>query len=301
MEQTKQEKRLKKLLLVLAGFFGLALLANIILPLVLQAARDFLQNHLPFVVNSAAKMAALFLLSFNAFINIRRNVELTKILIWIHLVSVLVLASFVIFAQAAPTVRLLLIGGIVMDSALGVLILLFFVSAVKSRGGFAASAGGWFNKLLTDMGGFIRLGGSSFILTDIQTDTLAKLIDAIIPPPEQRKVRPEKLVRRFEEFISVADFAPKELILIALDVAAPILAFTSLKSNGTLRQTLRADVERMIESDDDRLALMSLDPLFVHSDNYEQKKIKKPTRHLSLPFLLSSFNQITTLYKACAQ
>ncbi|MFQ5639194.1 MAG: GMC oxidoreductase [bacterium] len=253
MELTKQEKRLSTLLLILTGLFTLALIANVLIPLIVKPAREFLQGHLPFVANSAIKMSALALLAFNGFINVRRNFEMIKILVWIHLISILVLVSFALFAEAAPDMRTMLWLGLAMDGGIGAVILVFFVlanrslSAIQPAKGFDA-----LKKFAADTRGFIRFKPQHFSLSDIQTDALANLIDAVIPAPAERKVSPERLIERFEEFISVVDSAPRDAIKTALEIIAPFLTIIGLKSDTITREATREKMKEALEGEDQR-------------------------------------------------
>lgn len=222
MELSKQEIRLRWLLRILTAFFALAFLANVLVPLLWETARLFFQEHLPLVVNSAAKMGALALLAGFAAADVRKNRLLIRILIGIHILSVLVLLSFAFFGQATGTVRTVLFGGVGLDG--GVLALIFFT--------FQATP-----PHLEEI----------TVLNHSQKETIRTLADAILPP-EERRVAPERIAECVDDFIRASDSPPVELIRTALDalygvVFARELGVQSADIRSKFREALHSPVE----------------------------------------------------------
>jgi len=89
------------------------------------------------------------------------------------------------------------------------------------------------------------------LFTDHQKDTFSKLVDAVIPSPADRRVTPEQLSDRFEEFINLADGVPQNLIRTALDIISPILSVTDIASPGDLRGDVRARLSDALTSESD--------------------------------------------------
>ncbi len=88
------------------------------------------------------------------------------------------------------------------------------------------------------------------VLNRMQEETFNQLVDAIIPPPDQRKVSPQKLTDRFEEFIAASDDIPKEAIRTALDIMAAPLELAVAEADGEPRAALRARIREALNGDD---------------------------------------------------
>ncbi|MGH8621424.1 MAG: GMC family oxidoreductase N-terminal domain-containing protein [Burkholderiales bacterium] len=226
MELTRQEKRLSRLLLVLTALFALAFLASIGLPLLWAPARALLSDHLYTASGWAAKTAACMALAFYAFLSVRRNLQAAAFLMWALGLAAAAAVCFLIFGGAPPLVRRVLVAGMAADGGLLLLLAVFYRSAAASR-------------------------GDHEVFNEIQRDAFEYLIDAIIPPPGERRATPAELAQSFEAFLVLLGPEAKLLLRTALDLLAPLLRIVSVMDDrGTAREALRSRLRSALESDD---------------------------------------------------
>jgi choline dehydrogenase-like flavoprotein len=130
---TAAERRLTALLRAFAGVFLLAVLAYVAAPFFADAFRKA-----PFAANSVAKVSALGLAALYAAGDVRRRRGLVAIVIAAHVVSVLAMASMLLFADGDTALLPWAIG---LDGVIAALLLWFYVAA-RGPAGEGADDGG---------------------------------------------------------------------------------------------------------------------------------------------------------------
>jgi choline dehydrogenase-like flavoprotein len=139
---TGAERRLRVLLIVLAGLFALAGLAIGAGPLIDSTDQFFIE--LPFVTNSVVLCAALAMLAAYAAAQLRRNMPLVTPMVVGLFLSVAVQLLYLIPAEGSRPIfdgdvdmELVLLGGAVVDVLLGVALLLAYRAAWRARYGLS--------------------------------------------------------------------------------------------------------------------------------------------------------------------
>jgi choline dehydrogenase-like flavoprotein len=137
---TPQERRLRLLLRILAGAFGLAIFAYL-LPALGGPLQPFFVN-LPFVTNSVVKIGVLALLAYFAAADVRQYRLLTGLLIAGHAISEVATAAVLLWGDTGydvavagrlVPVRSLLWGAIALDGVILALLGWFYAAAERAR------------------------------------------------------------------------------------------------------------------------------------------------------------------------
>jgi choline dehydrogenase-like flavoprotein len=135
---TAAEARLRVLMIVLAGLFALAGLAFGAGPLIDSTDQFFIE--LPFVTNSVVLCAALAMLAGYAAAQLRKNMPLVTPIVAALFLSVVVQLLYLIPAHGSRPIfdgdvdiELVLLGGAVVDAALGIVLLLAYRAAWRAR------------------------------------------------------------------------------------------------------------------------------------------------------------------------
>ena len=140
MNLTTAEKRLKILLKIFSIAFLLAVLIYEFGPLI-GAFKGFFKQ-LPFVSNSVVKVSLLMMLCLYAAGNIRKRLELVKIIIAAHVISLLAMFVFLIFTDTSQIVNLgfvestigsVLWGAIILDGIITLIIVVFSIAPMKAN------------------------------------------------------------------------------------------------------------------------------------------------------------------------
>jgi choline dehydrogenase-like flavoprotein len=194
---TPEERSLRTALRIFAVLFGLAIAAYL-LPALVGPARPYWVQ-LPFVGNSAVKVALLGALCAVAGADVRRFSALVPMLIAGHLVSILASAALLIWADTSAVFPIaglsvsaaaLLWGAIVLDGAILLLFTLLYDKAQRARYDLR-------------------------YLSVYEFQTVAALSEVLIHGDE-RKITPEQIGRNVDAYLSTFKARRKWVINLAL-------------------------------------------------------------------------------------
>ena len=205
---TAEEQRLRVYLRFLAILFALAAFGYL-LPALIGDNRELFVN-LPFVTNSAVKVAVLALLAFLASADVRKYRSMIWLVLFGHIVSEIVVAAVLIWGDADRPVNFIvpilgdtltfpisriLVGSMLLDGVIIILLIWFFNAAERSRYQLA-------------------------YLSPLEYRSLIALAEALIVG-EDEKVPPEDMARNADRYL--ASFRAKtkwifRLVLVGMEI-----------------------------------------------------------------------------------